>query len=348
MPDQTEIKLLLRKLFDNEQLSKEELKKIYKALNRESDLEATQEWLNEKWEQSDFNEISPKSSSRILADIKKQIENRTPRKIRLHQNVFKWTSAAAAAILIALIISLSFFFDVRLKNDHLVLLQEITAPNGHIEKLTLPDGTKVWLNPGSSIIYKSDFTNQSIRDIRLWGQAYFQVAKDPSKPFILEMGDIGLKVLGTTFNACNYKEDQTISVALKEGKVSLFEGAYENASQYTELNPGQIAEYTKGHNGFDIQNIDVNRITSWINGVLTFRDESMSTVFRQLERWYNVKILVSDAEINDYLFTATIKTESLTQILKLLEFTSPIEYEVLDNSGYQNYKPTILIKPKQN
>lgn len=348
MPDQTETKQLLLKLFKNEKLTKDELKQLYRTFNQQSELESIQDWLNEKWEHSYFDEISPKSSRQILNNIQEQIKAKSPRKIQRNHNLFKWTTATAAAILVAFFLSISLFFDVQLKNDHLVQLQEITAPNGHIEKLTLPDGTKVWLNPGSSIIYKNDFTKETIRDVRLNGQAYFEVAKNPKKPFILEMGDIGLKVLGTTFNVCNYKEDHTIKIALKEGKVSLFEGAYENAVNYTDLHPGQMAQYTKGQSGFAIQEANVNQLSSWINGVLTFRDETMSNVFRQLERWYNVKILVSDPEINDYLFTATIKTESLSQILTLLEFTSPIQCEVLKDSGYQNYKPTILIKPKSN
>ncbi|WP_163711237.1 FecR family protein [Mangrovibacterium lignilyticum] len=343
MPNNTKLFELLRSLFNKPELNSEELKELYTNFNSQSKLTELHQLMDEQWETNNFDDVRPQSSRKILSSIQKNIQKNTPKR-KAVRKLYQWSIAAAAALLLSFLISASYFLEVRWKTDTHTLLTEITAPNGKIKIVTLPDSTRVWLNPGSSIIYPEDMNEEKIRDVRLWGQAYFKVAKNARKPFILQMGDIGLKVLGTSFNASNYKEDATIDVVLKEGKVSLFQGPYEDATSFSELNPGQSARYTKGHPGFNIQPADVQRITSWINGELIFRDELMSDVFRQLERWYNVKIIVSDPQINNYLFTATIKTESLKKILELLEFTSQLEYEVVKDNGYQNYKPTILIK----
>ncbi|WP_423128246.1 FecR family protein [Gaoshiqia sp. Z1-71] len=220
------------------------------------------------------------------------------------------------------------------------------APEGKIKRVELPDGTLVWLNPGSSIIFSEKLTKEEIRDVRLWGQAYFDVAPDDKHPFVLQLGDVGLKVIGTSFNASNYKDDQQIEIALKEGYVGLFEGQYNDASIFRSLKPGQVAKYIKGEAGFQITESDINKYTSWMDGILIFRDDLMSDVFRRLERWYDVKIIVDDPQINHYLYTATIKNENLTQILNLLEFTSDLTCEIVNNNSSRAYKPTILIKTK--
>lgn len=344
MPDKTNTLELLRKLLKNDQLNDRELKELYQQFNSDTGIQQTNEEIDSIWVNEDFTPLSPQSPDKLFSSIKQQtIGSKSNPLVR---KIYRWSLAAAAVLILLLAVSAPFFFNIQLKSDQIAQLQEVTADNGHIKKLKLSDGTKVWLNPGSSIIYKSDFSESSSRTIRLWGQAYFEVAHNAQKPFILEMGDIGLKVLGTSFNACNYKEDKDIRVVLKEGKVSLFQGNYADAQKFTELTPGHLAQYTKGRDGFAIEKANVDMLTSWIDGVLIFRDERMDQVFRQLERWYDVRIVVSDQEINDYLFTATIKTESLTQILKLLEFTSQLEYQVLQDNGFQAYKPTILIKPK--
>jgi ferric-dicitrate binding protein FerR (iron transport regulator) len=184
----------------------------------------------------------------------------------------------------------------------------------------------------------------AIRDVRLTGQAFFEVVKKVDSPFVLELGDVGLKVTGTSFNASSYKDDPSIEVVLETGKVALFEGTYANAEKFTLLEPGEIAVYRKGSRGFTVERTDVRRHTSWTTGELIFRDTHLADVFKQMERWYNVKILVEDPEINTYLFTATIKKESLESILRLIEYTSNLECKLIKS---KTYKPVIMVKTKE-
>lgn len=346
MPDKTKLFDLLRRLFAKEALTDTELKALYQSLNRQDQLPGLNDEIDKIWLDNDFDQNQKPDSNKVLRNIQVQISPKRNLRSTTGIRFYKWGFAAAASILLVVMLTVPMFFELKQKNDDASLLTEITAPNGQIKEVELPDGTKIWLNPGSSVTYPLDLAKRNIRNVRLSGQAFFQVAKNAKHPFILEMGDIGLKVLGTSFNVSNYKEDPTIAIALKEGKIILFEGTYENAVQFTELTPGQLARYTKGRPGFSIEKTDVSRLTSWLNGELIFRDEPMENVFRQLERWYNVRILVDDPAINNYLFTATIKTENLDKILDLIEFTSKLDCKYIDNNGFQAYKPTILIKNK--
>ncbi|HZL11195.1 MAG TPA: FecR domain-containing protein [Prolixibacteraceae bacterium] len=336
----------LQDLLNNQDLNSSDLKTLFKIYNSEKGNAEIKDLLEEKW--SDFQNIdSAKVDSRkILSGIKDSIQQKQQLSDSRLKTLYQWTSAAAAVVLVTLFVSTAFFFDVRLKNKDQVVLHEITAPNGEIKKFDLPDGTKIWLNPGSSLIYSENMTKEKIRDVRLLGQAFFEVAKDSKHPFILQLGDIGLRVVGTSFNASNFKDDSRIEIALKSGQVKLFEGSYQETTDFTQLKPGQLAKYDKGKNGFKISAVDILKYTSWIDGVLIFQDDLMSDVFKRLGRWYNVKIIVKDPLINNYLYTATIKNESIEQILKLLEYTSRVKYEIIKNTDDQTYESTILIKNK--
>lgn len=335
---------LLRRLFRKEPLEKDELRELYDGFNNNRSVEKLDELLDREWQAGNFEMtglLSPETTLRQLAE--QTYKQATPHTNRLLR-IYRATAVAAAGLLLLALAGAGYLYHQKVENEQSGYLSELTAPNGQIRVVKLADGSKVWLNPGSTLIVPTNLDQTDIRRVRLWGQAFFEVAKDAEHPFVLEMGDIGLKVIGTSFNASNYKEDPTIDVVLKEGKVTLFQGTYESAEQFSELNPGEMARFTKGQSGFAIRQANIAQMTSWIDGKLIFRDERMANVLHQLERWYQVKIIVDDPQINDYLFTATIRTESLQKILELIEFTSQVDCQYLENNGFQAYKPTILIK----
>lgn len=335
----------LQNLLQGKELEPGDLKNLFNQYNSTNGQAEVSDLLDQKWEKSSVAPSLEIDSKKIQTNIAR-MTNPSRKDSGVVKTLLPWLAGAAAAVIITLLISAGFFFDIRLKNNDFAYLREVTAPQGKIKRLELPDGTLVWLNPGSSVTFSETMTKDEIRDVRLWGQAYFKVAKNPGKPFILQLGDIGLRVTGTSFNASNYKDDTIIEVVLEEGQVKLFEGMHENATQFIPLNPGQMGTYNKGRKGFNITSVDINQYTSWMDGVLIFRDELMSNVFRKLERWYDVKIVVDDPKINNYTYTATIKNESLGQILQLLEYTSQLSCEQIKTTGPQAHKPTILIKSK--
>lgn len=114
-------------------------------------------------------------------------------------------------------------------------------------------------------------------------------------------------------------------MALQSGQVKLFEGSRSLHTEELILDPDHVARHVRGEHGFSIEKADVKQHTSWTDGVLIFRDDPMKEVFRKLERWYGVKIEVLDPSVNAFVYTATIRNESLEQIMKLLEYTSPVK-----------------------
>ena len=325
-----------------------DMKLLFKLYNSEKGHAEIKDYLDEYWSGYSENDSIEVDSFKILREINAAIQDDRHHAISKSKVFFQWTTAAAAAILVAVLVSASLFFDITLKNKEVTIaLNEVIAPAGHLKDFYLPDGTRVWLNPGSSLIYSGHMMEEKIRDVRLWGQAYFEVAKDQDNPFVLQMGDIGLKVTGTSFNASNYKDDPQIEIVLKTGEVRLFEGAYTDAERFTRLEPGQIAHFQKGSHGFQIEKTDILKYTSWTQGILMFRDDRMADVFKRMERWYNVKIVVEDPRINNYLYTATIKNESLEKILQLIEYTSHLECELIKSNNPESTKPTILITTKK-
>ena len=339
---------LLQKFLNKEELDTEELKMLFKQYNSEKGNAEIEDFLEKYWfryQEPDWQEVN---SEKILSEINASIRDKQYRSVHQLKVIYQWTTVAAAVFLAAILTAGSFFLDIRLKQDQVADLTEVNAPGGKVENFYLPDGTHVWLNPGSSLIYSGDMENEKIRDVRLWGQAFFEVAKDKKHPFILQLGDIGLKVTGTSFNASNYKDDPHVEVVLKTGQINLFRGFYQDATDFVKLTPGQMAKYKKGDTHFEVQQVDVEKYTAWMNGILMFRDDLMSDVFRQLERWYDVKIIVHDQKINNYLYTATIQNESLEQILKLLEYTSQLKCKMIKNNNSETLKPTVLITTKNS
>ena len=337
---------LLQKFFNREDLCSEELKMLFRLFNSaKGNAEIRDLWDSRRLQPSgaDLENID---SKKIFSEIKSAIRYKQYQRDHKFKRLYRWASSVAAILLSAILIGGILFLDIKIKGNGITNLTEISAPEGKIRRIQLDDGTSVWMNPGSSLIYSSAFGQKKIRDVRLWGQAFFEVAKDEEHPFILQLGDIGVKVTGTSFNASNYKDDSQVEVVLKTGHVNLFRGYYNDAEKFVTLEPGQMAEYNKGNARFTVREVDVDKYTAWMNGMLIFRDDLMSEVFRQLERWYNIKIVVTDPQINNYLYTATIKNESLAQILKLLEYTSRLKCKIIKNNPAEKRKQTILISAK--
>jgi transmembrane sensor len=226
--------------------------------------------------------------------------------------------------------------------------QTITTPPGVKSCFVLPDSTKVWLNSSSSVTYPLSFTGD-IRRVEVTGEAFFDVKEDQEHPFVAGLGKINVKVLGTRFNVINYEKENQVEVILESGNILLCQGTYNNEKTIADLKPGELAIYDKENNSYVIMAVQTDIYTSWINGKLIFKDESMDIVVRRLNHWFNVEIEVADKEILDYVYTATFQNESLDQILELLTISAPIRYRVIQREKEEEIfsaKRIILEKTK--
>lgn len=324
--DKKELIGLLQANYKN--LTQQEKQKLFLLLNSEKGNNEIETQLNTEWEQFTFDKELSVGSARMLYEIRKRIEKRKSFP-NFRNTFFQYFPYTAAVLLIGIaIVGLQFYTIKPRQGNDVGVYYEYQALTRKPKKVDLPDGSKILLFPGSSLVIPENFELAENRNAKLDGEAFFEIAPDTVHPFVLDMGGIGLEVVGTSFNISNYSDDTHINVALKTGKVKLFQGRWNTNSEKIPLEPGYLASYVRGEDGFKIEKTDLRQYTSWIDGVLIFRDNPMKDVFRKLERWYDVDIEVLDPSINEFLYTATIKNESLDQILKLIEYTSPVKCEI--------------------
>ena len=242
--------------------------------------------------------------------------------------LFYWQRIAAILLLPLLISGIVYFMQAKHTSSNTVVWQTIFTPPGVKSHVKLPDGTFVWLNSGTSLNYPSSFSDGT-RNVKLLGEAFFDVAKDEKHPFIVDLGKINIEVVGTKFNAINYEQEGQTEVVLTSGKVKLFENHKNRSRLVSEMVPGQQAIYIKEENTISLKDVDTGKYTSWIDGKLIFRDDPMDDVVRKLNRWFNVQIEISDPDIGSYIYTATFQNKTIEQILSLIKRTSPVEYTII-------------------
>lgn len=239
----------------------------------------------------------------------------------------------AAAILVPVILGVgSYFLSGRLFSSNSKEMI-VNVENGQKANLQLPDGTRVWLNSGSSIRYDKSY-NQRDRIIALEGEAYFEVAKDKNRPFIVRTNDVSVRAVGTTFDVKAYANDNTITTTLIEGKVNVSDD-----KTTSQLLPNQKITFNKSKRTFDkIQVYDAEIAGLWKNNQLAFDSESLEDIAKTLERMYNIQVVFNAQQIKKMRFSGRIKNNSLESVLQLISLTSPIYYNVKDSIVFLTHK----------
>lgn len=199
---------------------------------------------------------------------------------------------------------------------------EILSPAGMRSHVVLPDGTDLWLNAESKIKYSIPFIREN-RKVELSGEAFLKVVKNEKAPFMVKAGAAEVKVLGTQFNVKAYPDDELLEIALTEGSVEFTGTTSDGKKAEAKLIPNDFLAMNKTTGKVRLENKNLNNHISWVKNIIIFDETPMPEVAKTLERWYGVKVLVPDAEINKYRFTTTFENESLFRVLELLELSSP-------------------------
>lgn len=193
-----------------------------------------------------------------------------------------------------------------------VAYNTMTTPRGRQFQLQLPDGTKVWLNAASSLTYPTRFTGRE-RNVRITGEAYFEVAKNAQQPFRVQVApETAIEVKGTHFNVNAYADEPEIRATLLEGAISIRRGA-----QQRQLQPGQQASLRD--NDISIAAVDVEEAVAWKNGLFIFSNTDIRTVMRQLSRWYDITVVVEGPVTNRQLTGEVYRSYTLQQALSVLQ-----------------------------
>ena len=247
------------------------------------------------------------------------------KKLRL----IRYFSRVAAILILPVTIALGYMIIHNFSVENLV--QTISSPLASRTSFDLPDGSKVWLNSGSTLSFPTHFTGRE-RIVKLNGQAYFDVKKDKI-PFHVKTENFTVNVLGTAFDISAYQGEKA-SVTLVRGKVAI----ETPKGCETVLKPREQAFVKKG--SIQKRNVNPDLYISWKDNLLVFVDEPLEEVVSKLERWYNLDISIEDESIKKINVTGTFEYESISEILQLIEITNSIKY------SYDKDKRTIILKHK--
>jgi len=231
--------------------------------------------------------------------------------------------AASIALLVGLVWSLAFQSGYRSVETFAGTTTEIEAPAGQRTKIVLIDGTQVWLNSKSKLAYPQIFMEE--RNVRLSGEAYFEVAANPQKPFTVTVDDVKITALGTAFNVTGFPETGQVQVALFEGSVKITT----SAGQEIILSPNQMATYRKGT--LETENMQYAEQFLWKDGIYGFVNEPLANIIQKLERYYDIRIEVADSSILQYKYTGKFRQlDGVDVILTMLQNSYPFEYKKSD------------------
>ena len=222
------------------------------------------------------------------------------------------------------------------KNDQIVetlTYNTINVPYGKVFNLELSDGTKVYLNSGTSLKYPVNFINNLDREVFLDGEAFFEVNSNKSQ-FIVSSNNTSAYVYGTKFNFKDYPEDNFSEVILTEGSLGVSETSDSiKNNEILMIKPGERAKVNYSSGEIDRSRVNTSLYTSWIDGRVAFRNESLPSMIQKLERIYNVIIINNNKDIEEKYFSATIlyKEESINDVLSYLSEVYGLEYQIIDN-----------------
>ncbi len=254
-----------------------------------------------------------------------------PRSVRMR--IFsKVVLQYAAVFVFALLIgAMGYRFVDTLRDRQAVAFNEITIPYGERSVIALYDGTKVWLNSGTKLRFPTSFSSNE-RRIFLDGEAYFDVSKKiDGQPFVVSTPSMDIQVFGTQFNVNAYVDDNQVTVTLEEGKIV---ATNNQTKMKTELQPGDQLSLNVSTGQENKRIVDTELFTSWKENLLRFQDATFTEVIQKMERWYDVKITVQKDMHVTKLYTMTIKTESLREMLSLLTYTTSMKYEIDQNQVF--------------
>ncbi|MGV8814383.1 MAG: FecR family protein [Gelidibacter sp.] len=217
--------------------------------------------------------------------------------------------------------------------DQKVVFNTLIVPYGKRSSIELADGSKVWLNSGSKLVFPAAFTKEK-REVYLEGEGIFEVAHDALHPFIVKSGDQNIEVLGTIFNVSNYNDDHAINTVLKSGsvKISYNNSKSLNFNESVVLSPNTMAVYDRNDNSIKTQKVDVQKYFSWRDGIFIFKNDSLESIMKKVSRYYNIAIVINDKELASTTFSGFLDVnENVENVIKTIQETTKFDYTIINN-----------------
>jgi transmembrane sensor len=202
----------------------------------------------------------------------------------------------------------------------------LSTPAGVKKDFTLMDGTQVSLDAGSSITFPTHFSDKE-RLVRMTGQVYFKIAPKASHPFCVQVGEVSIRNIGTSFNVNAYTDEPIMRTTLIEGGIRVQKG-----TEQVTVKPGQQVAVTEGSQQLQVRTVDLEPVVAWRSHMFLFKDVDLKEAMREIARWYQIEIIYADTAPLDFKPGGWIsKSQSLEQVLKTMSLTGAIHFEIVGN-----------------
>lgn len=310
---------------------------LFRYVNREltgQEYSEVEEWINASEEHrkiaEDFYELSFAVTS--LQIIKRSAPHQALKKVnkRIQQNQFRKLYLfvqKAAVILLLPLLFLSGYFLLHPHEKTSVSYLEARMTPGMTGSTILPDGTKIWLNSSSSLTYPNRFSGSS-REVTLDGEAYFEVAGDAGKPFIVHTKNSSVKVLGTKFNIDAYSTNDFIATTLVEGSIEFNYQGKDDISRTIVVKPNEQVYYDQQTSQARLNETYVPKDIAWKNGQIILRNTPLSDILWILSKRFNVEFRIKDPAFYKYSFTGVFTNQQIERVLEHFKRSSGIRYKV--------------------
>jgi ferric-dicitrate binding protein FerR (iron transport regulator) len=307
--------ITLQNFIQGQHLSVAELKELKHLFLDSSKTEEIHAWLAGNWREADAGdlEISYDGLKQKILHYESSQKSH-PAFVRPFAQFAGYYQRIAAVLFIPLILGLSVYLFLPSADEVNFYLSE--APLGQKARIELPDGSKVWLNSGSSIRYSSEF-NRNDRTVELKGEAFFEVEKNTGKPFFVHTSFLDVKVTGTIFNVNAYSDEPTIETSLLEGSVILLPA---KGNKLFQLTPGQVLSFSKSSSVVSTSGLDEEAVVGWKDNRLIFINDDFSKLVRKIEKWYNIEVVYDPDRFKDNKLTVKLlEGEQLPRLLEIIE-----------------------------
>ena len=309
--------------------------------------------LSDIWQSANLKSTQSKIDiNQAWNDIQKQININEHKKNKL---VWNEILRYAAVFIVAILLGGAGYHFIS-KNSHQVKKKsfvEYFAPLGSRSFVQLADGSKVWINAGSTLKYSNSFGLDN-RQLVLTGEAFFEVEKNENLPFVVKTSEINIVAIGTKFNVKAYSEENTIETTLIEGSVKL-ESSTVNLQNNLILKPNEKAVFIKKNQSIEligqtkneealetasdpkleiIKSVDPDPIVSWKDKRWVIKNEKLGLLATKLERRFDVNIIFDEEVLKEFYFGGTLEDENIEQIMQAISYSSPVEYVIQDNTVY--------------
>lgn len=222
---------------------------------------------------------------------------------------------------------LMYEINANASEDHNGDFHTITTPKGGTYHITLPDGSKVWLNAASTLKFPLNLLSRKDRKVELNGEAYLEVIKDVKHPFKVITDQQSLQVLGTNFNVCNYKDDQFAKTTLLEGSLKMKTvGTNLSSPEEVILRSGQ--QGIVDHGTLSTIKADTAEVLAWKNGLFVCNNEPLESIMKRISRWYDVEIVYQDIDPRKIFDVKISRFEHVSKVLNLLEMAGGVHFKM--------------------